>query len=698
MANFCEYCSILLLGECGSVLVTVIYRSPNSDTANNNSLLTLMQEIGNAKAKFKIIVGDFNLPNITWENYTSKGGSQDFSSLFIEKIRDCFLVQTVHDVTRMRGGHASILDLLFTNDEEILEEVSIESPIGRSDHACIHACLNFEAQVYDRKKKRLMYERADYEAMKSRLNVDWNEVLGIETDTEGKWRRFVSLIRQVIDEYIPVQRIGRKSTWVWKNASMSGKLWKKIKKKHRLWNRMKEMKLEGNLPSSGNIETEYRRLNNQIRRDTRNAAKIREQEIARNVKRNPKVFWRYVSSKTKIKSTIGDLYIDGKREETATSNKEKSRILSEQFASVFVEEPVGEVPKAKKENVKIELDNFDITKEAIRKVLNVLKTDKSPGPDCIHPRVIKELREELLEPLCIIFTSSLREGKVPEEWKEANITAIFKKGDRKEAGNYRPVSLTSVVCKIMETLMRERIIHHMKQNNLFSRWQFGFISGRSTVLQLINVIESWTDAIDRGLAVDVVYLDFMKAFDRVPHRRLLEKMSAYNINGNVRNWIEDFLTGRRQRVLVSGEASEWRNVISGVPQGSVLGPLLFVIFINDLPDTVKNNSQVYLYADDTKVYKIVENVSDCLNLQEDLDEIKKWSEKWLLSFHPDKSKQLRIGNTSVVNKNYRMYENITRSRVEKDIGVIIDDQLTFSEHLAEKINRANRIVGLIRRV
>ena len=199
------------------------------------------------------------------------------------------------------------------------------------------------------------------------------------------------------------------------------------------------------------------------------------------------------------------------------------------------------------------------------------------------------------------------------------------------------------------------------------------------------------------MAVDVVYLDFMKAFDRVPHKRLMEKVSSYNIKGRVLTWIQSFLTGRRQRVMVNGEASEWKNVSSGVPQGSVLGPLLFVLFINDLPDVINNGSEIFLYADDTKVYRKIKNSEDRAKLQEDLDELKSWTEKWLLSFHPDKSRYMRIGRTTVEDDGYSMHKTIARTRTEKDIGVVIDDKLAFSDHLADKINKANKIVGLIRR-
>ena len=242
---------------------------------------------------------------------------------------------------------------------------------------------------------------------------------------------------------------------------------------------------------------------------------------------------------------------------------------------------------------------MEITDEIVAKALNALKPDSSPGIDNMQPRILKELRQEISKPLGIIFRQSLNEGKVPQEWKKARITAIFKKGNKSLASNYRPVSLTSVVCKTMERILRDQITEHLVKNNLLSSKQFGFVPGRSTSLQLLRVLDEWTEAIDQGFGIDCVYMDYMKAFDTVPHKRLINKLTAYGIGTETVKWIENYLKDRKQQVSVNGEASIWHDVLSGIPQGSILGPTLFVIFINDLPEIV--DSKVYLFADDTKI-------------------------------------------------------------------------------------------------
>ena len=276
--------------------------------------------------------------------------------------------------------------------------------------------------------------------------------------------------------------------------------------------------------------------------------------------------------------------------------------------------------------------------------------------------------------------------------KKEGLQHSLKKGSKKVVNNYRPVSLTSIVCKCLEKIVRERIINFMKNENLFSNRQYGFISGRSTQLQLLEVLDKWTEALDEGYSIDCVYMDYVKAFDTVPHRRLLHKLSKYEINPKAVSWIENFLGNRTQQAIVQGEESSWKPVTSGIPQRSVLGPLLFVIFINDLPDCV--TSEAYLFADDTKIFRVIANEEDRGELQKDLNRLDTWSKDWLLKFHPQKCKFMKIGKDDK-NINYTLKDqNLQKVMEEKDIRVIIDDQLEFESHISEKINKANKMFGL----
>lgn len=249
------------------------------------------------------------------------------------------------------------------------------------------------------------------------------------------------------------------------------------------------------------------------------------------------------------------------------------------FSSVYTNEPPVDPNLGQPRDINQPMIDIDFSQQLVEAKLAKLNISKSAGPDNIHPRVLKELKEVLSLPISLIFQTSYANGIVPEDWKNANVTAIHKKSDKHIADNYRPISLTSVICKLMESITSDALVCHMKSNNLFTNKQFGFLKGRSATLQLLNVLDDWTKLLDAGISIDVVYTDFQKAFDTVPHQRLMMKLNSYGIHSKVLTWIRSFLTGRKQRVVITGYESMWTSVISGVPQGSVLGPILFLIYI-----------------------------------------------------------------------------------------------------------------------
>ena len=283
---------------------------------------------------------------------------------------------------------------------------------------------------------------------------------------------------------------------------------------------------------------------NQVRRITRNAIKKQEQEIAKKAKYNSKDFWKFINSKTKLRSSIPNLYTTKKpdADKMTTDDHQKANILGEYFSSVFVKEPGWSwiLSEEEKPNVKKE-PRLDITKEIIKEKLQELNVNKSPGPDNLHHRVFKEIAPVLVNPLFTIFNLTIKHSKLPSAWKLASITAIYKnKGSKHSAENYRPISLTSIACKIMESFIRASLLNYLKANDILSNEKFGFLRGRSTVLQLLKVVDKWTEIMDKGGVIDVIYCDFQKAFDTVPHKRLLEILIHSGITDPVLSWVQDF--------------------------------------------------------------------------------------------------------------------------------------------------------------
>ena len=232
-----------------------------------------------------------------------------------------------------------------------------------------------------------------------------------------------------------------------------------------------------------------------------------------------------------------------------------------------------------------------------------------------------------------IFQSSVGSGQVPNAWKEANITAIFKKGSRAETSNYSPISLTPVISKLLEHIIHSHIMKHLEQHHILTDHQHGFRAKRSTETQLIQTIHD-IKSFDEKKTVDMAILDFSKAFDKVPHKRLIHKLKYYGITGPISSWIENFLTETTQQVVINGSASTPIQVTSGVPQGTVLGPLFFLLYINDLPNNFTSN--VRLFADDCLLYLPVKSDNDTSLLQNDLLKLEEWQNTWPMKFNPTK--------------------------------------------------------------
>jgi hypothetical protein len=698
--NFDEsvWCRIKLgLGD--SLLFGCVYRSPSSMPDNNAALCKLMTEVCEANYSHKLIVGDFNFKEISWADEKVNASDEHPASMFFECIQDNFLHQHVTRETRFRGNQMpSLLDLVLTNEVDMVDSDNLvyDPPLGKSDHSTLLFDYNCYLEVPANNTPRFQYYKGAYADMNCELGcIDWCDRLSSDS-VEDNWATFTTILSQVMDKHIPKCRSGRndRERPLWMNKEVADV----IRKKRRVWSKYWKSRSRKDYNS-------YKLLRNRCTETVRAAKKDYERMIATESKKNSKSFWRYVKSKTKTKTGVSDLLkADG---DMTAGEQEKVDTLNNFFCSVFTQdnEEDGDCEcKLPDDADAPSISTLSIQECVVRKKLDNINTDKSPGPDGIHPKVLFECREHLCKPLSIIFQQTLDTGLVPQEWKIAHVSPIFKKGDKKKPGNYRPVSLTSIVCKLCESVVRDHIMEHMSVHNLFSQQQYGFRPKRSCNTQLLEVFDKWSEFMDAGYPFDNVYLDFSKAFDTVPHKKLGVKLKAYGIDASLWEWIMDFLgsksesSRRKQRVAYNSAYSEWREVLSGVPQGSVLGPVLFLIFINDLPNVVKGI--VKIFADDTKLFDTVQDEDRCRQLQNDLDLLCDWSDTWKLRFNADKCKVLHFGKDNI-HFNYTMRDGDRRTFIKQDteecdLGVTFETNLKFEKQTRKCASKGNRMVGLIR--
>ena len=680
------------------LIIGGVYRSPNSSGQQNDKLWETLLNMSDTYKDNLLIMGDFNCGGINWIDVMTNEHNMDaLNNKLIEVLRDCFLEQVITENTRARGTNVpSLIDLVLCNDRELINNINYLSPLGKSDHCIITFTYNVSYEKSAYKIRRIFYEKGDYASIRKYLNtVNWDEILSGK-DTQQQYDTLIEIVKLCEEKYIP-SKIVEKNNNVRFSEKLPTYIRVKIKKKHNLWKRYMETK-------KMDIYREYCRTRNKVKNMMKFFRKNKERDISFNAKTNNKAFWKYINSKTKSTSGIASLHANHLDVNSilVDNNKEKANILNTYFASVYTEEPNGEIPTIPTRSL-VNQEGVIITENAVKKLLSELDVNKSPGPDGIHPRFINELTEQLCLPLSIIFKESMKTSIIPKQWKLARVSAIHKKGSKKMASNYRPVSITSIVCRTMEKILRDNMASFLVENNLLSNYQFGFIKGRSTTLQLLNVLNDWTQTIESKNFTDCIYMDYQKAFDKVPHNRLISKLKAYKFNAELLDWVQSYLKDRSQFVEVNGKQSMWLPVTSGIPQGSVLGPLLFLLYINDLPDNI--DSSVYMYADDTKLYREIREPRDHEILQEDLNKLSVWSDLWLLKFHPEKCFSLTIGKQDEDHLDqfaYHMMIDKTKTfmtKVEdiKDIGVTIDCHLKFEKHINGKIVTANKLVGIIRR-
>ena len=658
-----------------TVTIGVVYRCPNITKENNEKIHNAISEVSKGDC---IIMGDFNHGNIKWDTLQSTGiEDQKFLCL----VQDNFLTQHVLEPTRA----TRILDIVLSSQKELVDNVEIKEPLGSSDHNQMYFNINVKSDKTKVKQCRRDFRKGNYKEIRKRLTlIDWNNKMKNKTAAEC-WNIVRGELDNAIDSYVPMKKQGKRS----KKKHLSKEAFRKIRYKQKMW---RVYKHTGKDTDYDAYKEALNAATNEVRKSKRNF----EHKLAQNIKSDSKSFYAYVRSKQNVRDKVGPL------KDTAGNIITQGFLMAEElnmhFSSVFTRENTSSlpVPETKFNGSEGEkLGQLVVTPEVVASKINNMKENKSPGVDGISPKILKEIVEQISMPLAHVFNMSLQEGIVPLEWKEANIIPLFKKGSRNKSVNYRPVSLTSVICKLLETIIRDHMMDFLLKHRLINHSQHGFLKARSCLTNLLCFFEEITKWVDEGSPVDIIYLDFQKAFDKVPHQRLILKLKSHGMGNSIINWIEQWLTDRRQRVVVDGEVSSWKSVLSGVPQGSVLGPILFLVYIDDLEEGVTGN--ILKFADDTKLFRKTKEIGDKQKLQDDIDKLVRWSEKWQMLFNVGKCKCLHTGpgNTGM---NYEMGGTIlSKTGKEKDLGVTMNANMKVSEQCRIAASKGNQVLGMIRR-
>jgi hypothetical protein len=626
--------------------------------------------------KNTVIIGDFNLPGTDWANERSDLKGREL----MDTVQEEGFEQLVSFPTHTKGN---ILDLVLSNCPEKILDIEDVGRLGHSDHCMLKVVIEFNPSTTERPAPRFNWSKADTETMKRDISeVNWRLELEDRT-VEESWRFFRKKLSETVEKNIP--KCGERTKL--KNPWMTREILRLIRRKRRKWKEVKNS-------ASAEEMRQYKQLEKETTKKIRNAKRKMEKNLAYSEDKNNRKFARYIKSKTKSRTTIGPLIT--KEKKMLTEDKDMAEELNTFFASVFTKEDLHMIPEAEEEEVEVPMGPVVVTQQMIRRKIKKLRKEAAPGPDEITPGMLKMLEDEVLLPLEIIFNKSLSTAQVPLEWRTANVTPIFKKGTKGDPGNYRPVSLTSVPCKMLEAI----VLSHLMENNLIGDSQHGFMPGKSCASNLVEFMDFVTDAVDKGKSVDIFYLDFSKAFDKVPHKRLVEKMKAKGIEDGVVRWIESWLSGRTQRVCIHGEKSGESPVDSGVPQGTVLGPPLFTIYIDDLEVEIKRQQldvKIVKFADDTKGGKVVVNTEDRNKLQQALDGLCDWADKWGMSFNLEKCKVMHVGAHNPAFEYFMRGMRLEETEEERDIGVIVTKNLKPSAQCSKAAGRATAVLGQLRR-
>ena len=670
-----------VIGTRSPFLMCVVYIPPNSAYEHYLKIFAYLESVV-VSHPHAIIVGDFNLPDICWSNLS---GQSSESAALCDFVFRHNLLQVVDFPTH---SHGSTLDLVLTNSHSLIENTrSFSSHSLKSDHLFLSFSISSPSRMVKAKYSPTFsfnYKKTNLEGLCSYLfDLNYDALLS-SLDIEFVWSSLKDTILHAISLFTPSVKVRSQSYPKWFSSTIRHKL-------NILRSLRKKCKKNPSNDNTSRLHSAQLQLENEIHqaRCTYESNLIKKFAYSN----DPKIY-HYLKSLSRSNSLPSTIHHGSV---TATMKSDKAELFNKFFHSVFTtnyEHCSQDSPSFPNSS----LCSIDISHDDTFTALASLDPSKAMGGDRIPPIILKHSASALLYPIHHLFTLCLSQSYLPAEWRSHYITPIPKSGDLSSVSNYRPISLLCCISKVLERVVFEKVCEFLMSSSISLR-QFGFVRNRSTLQQLILYSEFLITARADRCQVDSVYLDIRKAFDTIPHDKLLSKLWNIGITGKLWLFFKAYLTNRRQCVVLEGHQSEWLPVTSGVPQGSILGPLLFLIYINEVPSLLSFSSAL-LYADDTKCFKRIQSSADCSLLQTDLNQLLLWIKQNCLSFNVSKCCLLRFPNncTSPENCTYQLDNDpIASQNFCKDLGIMFSTDLSWSQHYQKITSHAYRQLGLIRR-
>jgi hypothetical protein len=666
-----------------SILVGAYYRTPSDRTTCTIEVLDSVLNDFDERSPI-ILGGDFNAGDIDWEHNSVAAGSD--RKALCEKLIEVLENHDLEQLQREPTRNNAVLDLYCTNRPNLVKCISTVP--GISDHDIVVVDSDIKAQINKKPKRQVhQWSKANWDLLREdSLKFQESFLKDYQNhDIDTNYNKFCKHVEDITKQHVPTKPSSSSKKIPW----LTPHLKRLTRKKQRLYNRAKKSHKDLHWAQYKSLKSALTKALRKARWDYING--ILQLGLDEG---NTKPFWRYVYSQKNDRSGVAPLREDGRLH---SDGQRKATILNKQFVSVFTRDKPGcETTLSGPSYPPIK--TLEINTKGVHKLLAGINPSKAAGPDQVPCRILKELASELAPILSAIFNQSLNDGTLPKHWLDAHVAPVFKKGQSCLPENYRPVSLTCVTCKLLEHIICTHIRGHMDMYGILSPFQHGFRTRHSCETQLLVTLNDLFVSRDKGTQIDCAVLDFSKAFDKVPHKRLVSKLRLYGIDDPVRRWIQAFLTGRTQCVRVDGEFSSSSDVTSGVPQGTVLGPLLFLIFINDLPTVLNSDTKCRLFADDCLIYRQIHSISDQIKLQNDLDSLLEWSHTWGMHFNAKKCNIMSVARTTPLSKFYQLGDSVL-DHVDMCtyLGINISNNMSWSRHINQVVKKANSRLGFLRR-